>query len=245
MLEFSNFVYLDLQKTGSAFLRRVLLDICNDDPISNIQHQPLKEQTNKQRIMTIRDPSRYYFSLWRYGLSQRGGVFKTSQDVIPFAYSEDSPNAFWSFLNYALGCISIEIEGFERFNLDIYTTRIVAHLVPPSNVKNFWRSLEGDHSPDNIESTISPYIPDVLIRTESLNSDFHNLFEKGALSFLPLKDKWKERFPIDSKKTNTSSSSGISDDQMATYWNEWYSSRVLEATRLAQFLLQRASDQIA
>ena len=76
MLETSKWIYLDLEKTGSTFLRKKLLDIY---PISEFlitkKHLPQTKKSTKIKLITIRDPFNYYFSLWSYGLERKGGVY--------------------------------------------------------------------------------------------------------------------------------------------------------------------------
>ena len=73
MLEFKQFVFLDLKKTGSTFLREVLLRSIEEEPIKAGKHKPpTVGAIKKPSVMTIRDPHLYYHSLWSYGLDGRG-----------------------------------------------------------------------------------------------------------------------------------------------------------------------------
>lgn len=76
MLEFDSFVYLDLQKSGSSFLRDKLNNIVDGEAIQTKKHAPLRKVTDKPKIMTIRHPIFYYYSLWSYGIDGRGGFYK-------------------------------------------------------------------------------------------------------------------------------------------------------------------------
>ena len=75
MLLTKNWIYLDLQKTGCTFLRRNLLEIFPENIfVQTAKHSIPEIKLNIPKIITIRDPKKYYFSLWSYGIDQKGAL---------------------------------------------------------------------------------------------------------------------------------------------------------------------------
>lgn len=238
MLEFKDFVYLDLQKTGCTFLRDILKRVCVDPPVRDMKHVPLPAMPDKPRLMTIRSPLDYFLSLWKYGLDRRGGFYATYHASHPMAYAERSRRSFRCFLNLALTAGSIETGG-QSLRTDIYTLRIINQLVPVRDRKTFATSLDGDLSPRSLMASLARYLPEVMLRTESLNRDFHVLADDGKLDFIHLRSDWKELFPVNAQKTNFSS--GGADDSVAAFYDEWHREMVLLSCGLATALHDKAT----
>ena len=76
MLQTKKWIYLDLEKTGCTFFREKLFKIYSDEIfVEKNKHEPQKIFTKVPKIITIREPESYYFSLWSYGLDQKGGFY--------------------------------------------------------------------------------------------------------------------------------------------------------------------------
>lgn len=230
MLEFKSFTYLDLEKTGCTFLRDALAAICEEPPVADVKHAPLATMTGKPRIMTIRHPLNYFLSLWKYGLDGLGGFYGHYHASHPMAYAERTPRSFKCFLNLALTAGSLVIGG-QPLSTDIYTLRIINQLVPVQERDGFYASLDGDLSPHSLVANLGRFLPDELLRTEALNRDFHALADAGRLGFIPLKANWKEAFPVDAPKTN--SSSGETEDSVAEFYDDWHRQKALFSSGLA------------
>lgn len=270
MLEFSEFVYLDLQKTGSTFLRKKLIAICDEQAISLKKHRPLTSPTSKRRIMTIRNPFKYYISLWMYGLSKKGGFYRNNRNAISRAYQDKTAASFRCFLNYALNSERIVISApdpildrrlrigsvvgsaridrlddrpVQTFFLDVYTARIIRMVVPQDKVTAFWTGLAGDHSPGRLIAALEPYLPDVYFRTESLNADFHEAEARGLLDFIPLKRNWTKRLAVDSRELNTSGSNRMRPEIFDDFYDDWSRGKLRNASGIALELCRRAATQ--
>jgi hypothetical protein len=242
MLAFTQFVCFDLQKTGCTFLRDALIAVCREPPVENRKHAPLVVRSGIPRIMTIREPLQYMVSLWKYGLDGRGGFHQAYRASHPLAYAERTPRAFMAFLDLALNS-GVLVGGPQPLVTDIYTGRIIHQLVPVNERGAFFDRLGRDFSLSSLMPALSSYLPDVLLRTESLNRDFHTLVECGRLDFIPLHPDWRQAFPVDAPKTNFST--GDTVDAVDQYYDESCRQKVLSSCGLALALIARAGAELA
>ena len=107
MLKTNNWIYLDLQKTGSLFFKRKLLEIFPKSHFDiDKRHGIQLINYDIPKIITIRDPESYYFSLWSYGLKQMGGLYTIIKNFYPektnLFYKSASKESFSYFLDYVL-----------------------------------------------------------------------------------------------------------------------------------------------
>lgn len=135
------------------------------------------------------------------------------------------------------------VSGRQPLATDIYTARIINQLLPVNERGEFLKRLGRDLSTPRLLATLSPYLPDVLLRTESLNRDFHALVECGRLDFIPLHPDWRRAFPLDAPKTNVST--GDTADAVEQYYDESYRRKVLLSCGLALALIARAGADLA
>ncbi len=231
MLETNNWIYLDLEKTGCTFLRNKLLKICKDSQFINSEiHSIQKVKTSKPKIITIRDPYNYYLSLWSYGLDKLGGFYNIIANQYPSLsksfYKERSSLCFHNFLDFSLEHTArypFDYESWLPRKFDLYTTRILSMIIPIKEREIFSKRLDATLYFDDINSIIKKsYLPEVIIQTEYLNTDFHTLAKSGELEFLRLNDNWETIFPKDSKKINTSGFSNQSQSTTDLILNENY-----------------------
>ena len=86
MLEFESFVYLDVQKTGSSFVRSYLRRLMSTEPIRRRRHEPVETvDSTKFYFITCRNPVAQYVSLYFYGVRGRGALFnalRRDQEVV-------------------------------------------------------------------------------------------------------------------------------------------------------------------
>lgn len=78
MHDFGRIVYLDFQKTGSSFVSQFLRAACLHPEIKLQKHVWIRQDYRPDAVYftTIRQPLMLYSSLYRFGLEERGGVFK-------------------------------------------------------------------------------------------------------------------------------------------------------------------------
>jgi hypothetical protein len=79
-------VYLQMQKTASTHIARVLAEVVGGE--QHLQHQRLWDDPEGRLVVaSIRDPWSWYVSLWSYGCRQGGGV-----DGIYYRLTADPPS---------------------------------------------------------------------------------------------------------------------------------------------------------
>lgn len=78
MFEYQSFVYLDVQKTGSSYVRRLLHDFCEEKPLRGGHHHRIPADIDRGKFFFIstRDPVACYASLYAYGRAGSGKVRK-------------------------------------------------------------------------------------------------------------------------------------------------------------------------
>lgn len=257
MLATKSWIYLDLEKTGSTFLRHILLSIFpQDDFMETRKHLPMENATNLPTIMTIRDPCEYYFSLWSYGLDKKGGFYKklcqNFPDLACKAFQANSPSSFGAFLDFALHSPARypnqPRKSWLPLCLDVYTVRILSMIVPLHCRYQFLEELGDDYpNSDRIIEAAKAYLPGTLLRTHQLNSDFHRLALDGKLNFLRLPLGWQKKFPITSSRINRSSQS--QNDLLLPGAEIWlnlpgWKSAVEAKSSLALWMLQMATSRV-
>ena len=73
MLEFEDFVYLDVEKTGSTTVRRFLTRYARTPIVQDDKHRPVETRDpDKLYIISCRDPLKQYLSLYLHGHSGKG-----------------------------------------------------------------------------------------------------------------------------------------------------------------------------
>jgi len=174
-------------------------------------HSTPYKVSKKPKLLTIRDPLSYYFSLWKFGLEKKGGFYlqllKLHPDSIEKYYGVYNSDCFSWFLDYALSTPVFRPIA-KRFcwvplSCDIYSARILSFIVPKKSRNHFLSNIKADLSRSNLEPFISEFVPEILIRTDQLNDDFYKLAKQGDLDCLDLCSGWEKIFELDSKPKNT------------------------------------------
>lgn len=258
MLEAESWIYLDLEKTGCSFLRGTLQKLYTPQSFLETKKHSLQIQASKkQKILTIRDPHRYYFSLWSYGLDKKGGLYKKLAAADPknieLMFGSKSKECFAWFLDFALNTCTryspTNTIGWLPKSCDLYTARILSMLIP-TNERNIF--LQDTHSltatSNALLKTCITYFPEVILRTESLNQDFHRLADMGALNFMDLPAHWKSIFPIEAEPTNRSIlSSQIKQGSkdLERYFTEESRQAIETKTFICRELINKAEQQLS
>jgi hypothetical protein len=252
MLATAHWVYLDLEKTGCTFLRNSLQALYPSHFFLNVQkHSLLQCKAALPTLMTIRDPYAYYFSLWRYGLDRRGGFFEQVSRFFPalakMMYGTHTIEAFSAFLDFVLHTPVRYPNPFRLdwlpLGLDLYTVRILSMIIPVDERQNFLNALGNDCVSDStLLDAMSHYVPDILIRTDTLNNDFHQLAHQGKLDFMHLPPNWTDLFPLDLSPENSSLS--LSANSLETYLLPGWKDAIAKHSALAFSLIEQASSQL-
>lgn len=251
MLSTSEWIYLDLEKSGCTFLRKALKRIFAPDCfVETRKHSLMSHAVVLPKIMTIRHPYDYYFSLWRYGLDGRGGLFVSLSNLFPGLsrqmYQRKTPEAFGSFLDFVLNS-PVRYPNTSRsdwlpLGFDLYTVRIISMIVPIERRAAFLQRLGSDapHS-EKIIGAASSFCPEILIRTKSLNSDFHSLARSGRLGFMNLPVGWQDAFPLDAPSVNKSLS--LQADSIDSFLLPGWRDAIESKSSVALWMLERAAAQ--
>ena len=241
MLATKDWIYLDLEKTGCTFLRQVLTKIYGSNQFTcTEQHKPQQFKSSLPKILTIRQPSEYYFSLWSYGLDKKGGFYKKISTHYPDygkkIYKDKSIDSFSWFLDFALNTSTRysnpESMGWLPKSCDLYTARILSQLIPIDCRPTFIDSLNLCNSwQDSIADALAAYMPQVVLRTKTLNEDFHILADAGKLAFMKLPENWKNLFPIDApavNRSNLSSKNRNNEKIIKSYYSKYWLSALTQ-----------------
>ena len=129
---------------------------------------------------------------------------------------------------------------------DIYTSRILEMLIPKSERKGFIENLKADFSSENLKCNLKQYLPEIILRTSSLNEDFYAYYQKNKLDFLNLPSNWQEIFPLNSVPINRSkiSSSKLKSEKLESYLSQYHRELIKCKSNISNFLLQKAEEKI-
>ena len=257
MLRTDKWIYYDLEKTGCTYLDKKLRKICNVSKFFvTKKHERPQVHYSIPKLLTIRDPFLWYFSLWSYGLDGKGSFAKRLSKIAPhiseLAYKENSKDSFSYFLDFALSCSHYSPrlalgKSAIPFSCDIYTTRIITMLVAADHLKGFSENLAADLSKDSITKALNPYMPDILMRTSTLNQDFHQYARSGKLEFLNLKQDWDQVLPLEDKPRNASklSSSNMLQDKVNLYLSMYHRELINCKSQVALHCLEIAQERLS
>lgn len=111
MIEYEQLAYMDLQKTGSTFVRQFLKQCCTDKLVRLKPHGVAGPNFNPNcyYFITIRDTRALYSSLYRYGLTKKGGFFNKMSK----ARKLDQYKSFETFVRYCLDEKNAHLFGSE------------------------------------------------------------------------------------------------------------------------------------
>lgn len=251
MLSTSEWIYLDLEKSGCTFLRTALQELFSADCfLETRKHFLMPYEVVLPKIMTIRNPSEYCFSLWRYGLDGRGGFFRQLSNFFPGLavkmYEDRTPEAFGCFLDFVLNS-PVRYPNASRSNwlplsFDLYTARIISMIVPVERRPAFLQGLGSDFPcPEKVIRAASSFCPEILVRTKSLNSDFHGLAASGMLGFMNLPVGWQNTFPLDFLSLNQSLS--LQADSIDSFLLPGWRAAIESKSSVALWMLEKAKAQ--
>jgi len=104
MYEFETFVYLDVQKTGSRFIVRLLRKHAAEKELFGRAHIPVGKRYNpgKFHFISVRHPLQQYISLYSYGCQNKGSLYTTLGRHNREALYDGSWRGFKSWLDFVL-----------------------------------------------------------------------------------------------------------------------------------------------
>jgi hypothetical protein len=104
MQEFETFVYLDLEKTGSTFIVRLLRDHCRETLVRGRKHKAMGPDADRSKFhfISVRNPLELYLSLYSFGCERWGSLRgQLAADGRPDFYDR-TPGGFNRWLDYLL-----------------------------------------------------------------------------------------------------------------------------------------------
>lgn len=104
MNAFESFVYLDVEKTGSSFISRLLGLYCRERCVGFEQHAAMGADCDRSKFyfISVRDPLDAYLSLYSYGCGGKGRLrSRLTRDGMDDFY-DATPRGFARWLAYVL-----------------------------------------------------------------------------------------------------------------------------------------------
>jgi hypothetical protein len=104
MHEFESFVYLDIEKTGSAFISQMLRRFSAEKEIRRDHHEPMSllYDPSKFYFISIRDPLDCYLSLYSFGCEFEGKLSQRLEKADLGKFYKGTTEAFNNWLNFVL-----------------------------------------------------------------------------------------------------------------------------------------------
>ncbi len=211
MLEFEDFVYLDVQKTGSTTIRRFLNRFSRTRVVHDDKHKPVERRDpGKLYIISCRDPLKQYLSLYLHGHSDKGGL-RARLNKADMAHFYDGTNeGFAAWLDLLLDPVAGQrhLSGVDNDRIldfvGLQTLRFLTLAFASS--KAVFETLHD--KADVAERLKSEGLYDVIVKTETLTEDLRNLVmgEHAALFYDPNR---ADRFLDKDKQANSSTNPGV------------------------------------
>lgn len=178
MLEFEDVVYLDLQKTGSTYIRQFLREFVKSREIIGDKHKPVSDrEAGKIYIISCRDPLQQYKSLYAYGCKGLG-TFRKRLDRAEKGHLYDGTiNGFsgWLELIIAPETSRQYLSGFDQHPLlaifGVQTLRFLRLALP-----SYRAILDTAVDKEDIKTILKTHgLMDVILRQETLSADLLDL----------------------------------------------------------------------
>ena len=213
MLEFEDFVYLDVQKTGSTFARIFLREFAATREIAGKKHRPVEQRIDgKLYIISCRNPLQQYRSLYTFGCLGKGKMRTRSESESILQLYDGSVAGFSAWLELIL------TPSTSRNHLSSFDNHPILDIVGMQTLRFLRLALPSFRGPlrklKNRDDVLTAFrrdgLCDVLLKTESLSNDLGNLvtgqyaglFKNttaavASLADRPKKNSSTERFEID------------------------------------------------
>jgi hypothetical protein len=205
MIEYENFIYLDVYKTGSTHVVDLLKRVTAGRAITRSRHSPLRRgllnfgKPGKFTFATVRNPWDWYVSMWAYGHTTENPLYQHILEAFgperhSALYNTGNPAASFSewlrsihdpaFLAVALKKFRLPHTGLTPF-MGFYTYRFMKVTLPSPEILLRWpfiRSMDGAIA---FQKRWAMY--DGVLKTETLDDDLRRLAETHgpALGFRP------------------------------------------------------------
>ena len=211
MLEFEDFVYLDVQKTGSTAIRRFLWKFARTDVVADDKHSPVaRRDANKLYIISCRDPLKQYLSLYSHGNSNKGGLRRRMNKAGMAHFYNGTNEGFTSWLELLLDPVASQKYLIGKDNhrildfVGLQTLRFLT-LAFASPLEVFDTIRSADDVKDRLKME---RLYGVLLKTETLTADLKNLVT-GEFATMFKDVVAAEAYLTEDARTNVSTNPGI------------------------------------
>jgi len=184
MREYENLAYIDLQKTGSGTIKKVLAAVLDEELVRKNLRGVLDDfDRSKTCFVSVREPLSLYISLFNFGVgSQRGGFYRAlgrrGRDDLLVATREgferwldfvlDPQNAATVHPEYGNGpCDAIGLLSFRLLS------RSVPKALPRMRKEKF-------QEPDQLRELLQKALFNDYVRLENIGGDLFALFERNS-----------------------------------------------------------------
>ncbi len=211
MLEFENFVYLDVEKTGSTTVRRFLRKFARTKIVTDVKHEPVKTQNpNKLYIISCRDPLKQYLSLYLHGNAGNGRLLARLRRVDMGDFYDGTIGGFSAWLELLLESASSDYHfrgATKRRLMDIMGLQTLRFLTlafaSPLEV------FETLHDKADVAKRLkTDGLYKVVLKTETLADDLKKLVTGKYAKFFHDQDEAVAFFDED-RRSNVSTNPGI------------------------------------
>jgi hypothetical protein len=182
MHEFESFVYLDIEKTGSAFISRLLRRFTSEREIRRDHHAPMNllYDPAKFYFISVRDPLDCYISLYSFGCGFKGKMRARLEELNLDQCYDGTTEGFNEWLNYVLKFENARTlgEGYDKVGkgriakmLGFQSYRYLRLALPSS--ERFLRKCE---TQDDVRAAYAENkLPGFVVRYENFTEDLCRL----------------------------------------------------------------------
>jgi hypothetical protein len=190
MHEFESFVYLDMEKTGSTFISRLLNKFAREPAQRQLHHRAMDADFDPKKFyfMSVRNPMDSYLSLYSFGCQQQGKVYARLRNKGHLEYYDRTAEGFGEWLSFVLKKRNADLL---RDRYDVVADGRIAGLMGFQSYRYLRLAIPDaeallDHceTEDDIRAVYEANkLPQFIIRHETFVADLCRLIEG------PLKDK--------------------------------------------------------
>lgn len=178
MIEFEDFVYMDVEKTGSTTVRVFFKQFAGSKLVADGKHRPIKiKQPDKTYIISCRNPYSQYKSLYKYGAMGRGSIRDHFELANRGALYDPRGEGFLEWLAILLDYgQSKKILRKKDFHpcmqcVGLQTLRFLRLDIPNFNSK--FRDVRCKNDVEQLYK--SEHLHDIILRTETLTQDLMDM----------------------------------------------------------------------
>ena len=211
MLEFKNFVYLDVQKTGSTYIRHFLQNFSRTPWITDQRHGPVdRYDSDKLYIISCRDPLPQYLSLYSFGCREKGKLRRRLARAGMANFYDGTIKGFTGWLELVVDPATGQkyLEDLDNHPiLDLIGLQSLRFLrmAFPAYLKVFETINEKNDVKDRLKTD---GLYKVLLKTETLTDDLTKLL-KGEFGGILKEPAAAEKWLAETRRKNVSPEMGI------------------------------------